>query len=61
VPDRDLPEDKNKPCVINGIKFTNRAEYNDRIMHDATVLAELLYDIYQSKQLKKSSVASEID
>jgi hypothetical protein len=46
----DLPKDKTVPFTINGIRFKNRKEYDERVKEDATKLAELLYDIYQDKK-----------
>lgn len=46
----DIPEDKSKPFTVNGIKFANRKEYDDRVKEGASQLAELLYDIYMEKK-----------
>ena len=53
----NLPKDKSKPFTINGIKFANRDEYNERVKEDARRLVELLYDIYQDKKRKEKNVA----
>jgi hypothetical protein len=49
----DLPKDKTKPFTVNGIKFANREEYDERVKKDAMELAVLIYDIYQDKKLKE--------
>lgn len=48
----ELPKDKNKPFTVNGIRFANRKEYDERVKRDAEELAKLLYDIYQDKKRK---------
>ena len=55
--ERNLPKDKSKPFTVNGIKFANRAEYEERIKEDARKFAELLYDIYKDKKPKDKNVA----
>lgn len=46
----DLPKEKTVPFAINGIRFKNRKEYDERVKEDTSKLAELLYDIYQDKK-----------
>ena len=54
----NLPKDKTKPFTINGIRFANRKEYDERIEHDLDALAHLLFDIYKDKKAKESSDAT---
>lgn len=47
------PKDPNKPFTLNGIRFANRKEYDERIKQDAEAMAQLLYDIYKDKKRKE--------
>lgn len=51
----ELPEDETILFVTNGIKFNNREEYEKRVEKDVTQLAQLLYAIYQDKQLSDNA------
>lgn len=44
-----IPKKLAEPFTINGIRFANRQEYDERIKDDALKLAKLLYDIYREK------------
>lgn len=57
----DLPKDKNRPFIINGIRFANRQEHNERVKDDAQKLAEFLFDIYTNKKRKDNVAQSMLD
>lgn len=48
--DHTLPEDPNESFMINGIKFANRKEYDERVERDVREFAVLLYDIYREQK-----------
>lgn len=48
-----LPKDPTKPFTVNGIKFANRKEYDERVKEDARKMAEFLYHMYKEKKLKE--------
>lgn len=45
--ERKLPKDQNKPFTVNGIKFANRKEYDERIKEDSEKMAAFLYHLYK--------------
>lgn len=45
-----------KPLVVNGIKFANRNEYEERLKQDALQLAQLLHDMYRKGARGKSKL-----
>ena len=52
--DHTLPEDPEEPFMINGIKFANRKEYDERLERDVHDFAVLLYDIYLEQKRNKA-------
>lgn len=53
----ELPKDKYKAFTINGIKFSNRAEYDACVKEDAQKMAEFLYDMYRKEKRREKDVA----
>jgi hypothetical protein len=46
------PKDRSKPFTLNGIKFANRKEYDERVKEDAQKMAEFLHDLYVEQKQK---------
>jgi hypothetical protein len=49
--ERKLPRDPNKSFTVNGIKYANRSEYDERVKEDAQKMAAFLYDLYKKQKL----------
>lgn len=53
--ERKPSKDPSKSFIVNGIKFANRKEYDERVKDDAQKMAEFLYDMYKKKKAKDAS------